>query len=182
MIDRAADSSRRTVATPPSTPTPPGTGPLVVRPATPRDLPLVVDLRLALLREHRRHPIYGRLRPDAPDRARRLFAAQLRAPDEVIYLAERDGAAVGILRCLKVGGLPLLFPATHGYLSSVYVVPAARRQGVLRAMLDAAIAWCRDRGLTEIRLHNASDNDAADAAWEALGFRIVEHLRLLRIR
>ena len=35
-----------------------------VRPATPRDLDAVVALRLALLREHPDHPIYGRLRTE----------------------------------------------------------------------------------------------------------------------
>lgn len=154
---------------------------ITVRPAHMADLPLIVELRLALLREHGDNPIYERLRPDAPDRARRLFAAQLRSPDEVIFLGEVDGEVSGILRCIQTGGLPLLFPATHGYISSVYVVPRARRRGVLRALLAAAIQWCEARGLTELRLHNASDNAVANAAWDALGFRIVEHLRVRRL-
>jgi len=154
---------------------------ITVRPAHMADLPLIVELRLALLREHGDNPIYERLRPDAPDRARRLFAAQLRSPDEVIFLGEVDGEVSGILRCIQTGGLPLLFPATHGYISSVYVVPRARRRGVLRALLAAAIQWCESRGLTELRLHNASDNAVANAAWDALGFRIVEHLRVRRL-
>jgi ribosomal protein S18 acetylase RimI-like enzyme len=154
---------------------------ITVRPATPSDLGLIVNLRLALVREHRANPIYERVRPDAPDRARRLFAAQLRSPDEVIFLAQRDEQVVGILRCVQAGGLPLLFPPTHGYISSVYVVPRARRQGVLRALLDAAIAWCVARDITELRLHNASDNAVANTVWEALGFHVVEHLRLRRL-
>lgn len=154
---------------------------ITVRPACMADLPLIVELRLALLREHGDNPIYERLRPDAPDRARRLFAAQLRSPDEVIFLGEVDGELSGILRCIQTGGLPLLFPATHGYISSVYVVPRARRRGVLRALLAAAIQWCEARGLTELRLHNASDNAVANAAWDALGFRVVEHLRVRRL-
>jgi len=156
-------------------------GAITVRTASMADLPLIVELRLALLREHGDNPIYERLRPDAPDRARRLFAAQLRSPDEVIFLAEMHGEVSGILRCIQTGGLPLLFPATHGYISSVYVVPRARRRGVLRALLAAAIEWCETRGLTELRLHNASDNAIANAAWDALGFRVVEHLRVRRL-
>ncbi|MGH7648949.1 MAG: GNAT family N-acetyltransferase [Gemmatimonadaceae bacterium] len=154
---------------------------IAVRIASMSDLPLIVELRLALLREHGDNPIYERLRPDAPDRARRLFAAQLRSPDEVIFLGEMHGEVCGILRCIQTGGLPLLFPATHGYISSVYVVPRARRRGVLRALLDAAIDWCDSRGLTELRLHNASENAVANAAWDALGFRVVEHLRVRRL-
>jgi ribosomal protein S18 acetylase RimI-like enzyme len=153
-----------------------------IRPATERDLSIVVELRLALLREHRSNLLYRRLRPDARERARRLFAAQLRSPNEVILLAECGGEVVGILRCVKTSGLPLLYPAHHGYITSVYVVPAARRHGVLRALLAEAVSWCKARGLSEMRLHNAAENEVANAAWEALGFKIVEHLRVCPLR
>jgi ribosomal protein S18 acetylase RimI-like enzyme len=154
---------------------------LSVRQATMADLAVVVELRLALLREHSENPIYRRLRPDAPARASRLFAAQLRNTNEVIFLAESDGAAVGILRCVASAGLPLLFPSRHGYISSVYVIPNARRHGVLRALFSAAIGWCRTRGLREARLHNTVENETANAVWDALGFRVVEHLRVCHL-
>ena len=41
----------------------------MVRPATLGNLDVVVELRVALLREHSENAIYGRLRPDAPRRA-----------------------------------------------------------------------------------------------------------------
>jgi ribosomal protein S18 acetylase RimI-like enzyme len=155
---------------------------LSVRVATMADLAIVVELRLALLREHSQNPIYRRLRPDAPARASRLFAAQLRSANEVIFLAEHEGATIGILRCVASAGLPLLFPARHGYISSVYVIPSARRHGVLRALFIAAVGWCRERGLREARLHNAVENETANAVWDALGFQIVEHLRVCHLR
>lgn len=154
---------------------------LTVRAATMADLAVVVELRLALLREHSKNPIYRRLRPDAPARASRLFATQLRCEREVTFLAESDGVAVGVLRCVASAGLPLLFPAKHGYISSVYVVPSARRHGVLRALFSAAIGWCRERGLREARLHNTVENETANAVWDALGFRVVEHLRVCHL-
>ena len=154
---------------------------LTVRAATMADLAVVVELRLALLREHAQNPIYRRLRPDAPARASRLFASQLRCSSEVLFLAESDGVAVGVLRCVASAGLPLLFPARHGYISSVYVVPSARRHGVLRALFTSAIGWCRERGLREARLHNAVENETANAVWDALGFQVVEHLRVCHL-
>ena len=166
---RAADAARQPDAA------------LHVRPATAADLPLIVELRLALLHEHAHNPLYRRLRPDAPARAQRLFARQLRSPNEMLFLAERAGAVVGILRCIQSSGFPLLFPAQYGYVSSVYVLPRERHTGVLRALFDRAAAWCRSRGLTEMRLHAAADNPTANAAWDALGFEIVEHLRVRRV-
>ena len=149
-----------------------------MRAATPDDLETVLAFRLALLREHAANPVYGRLRADAPERARRLFAAQLAASGEVTLLAERGPRQpVGILRCMESRGSPLLDPARYGYVASVYVLPEARRLGVLHALLDAAAAWCDARGLDEMRLHSAADNAVGNAAWDALGFRVVEHLR-----
>src|SRR5262249_54309656 len=75
-----------------------------VRPASMSDLPAILALRMALLREHSHNAIYGRLRPDAESRAAKLFAAQLQSPNEVIFLAEDRREPVGILRCIHSSG------------------------------------------------------------------------------
>jgi GNAT superfamily N-acetyltransferase len=142
----------------------------------------VLELRLALMGEHGTNPLYARVRPDLPERARALYAAQLQSQGEVTLLAERDGVVVGILRCVDSLGHPLLEPARYGYVSSVYVRPASRRGGVLRALLDAATHWCDGRGLGEMRLHSAEGHSLSNAVWESLGFRVVEHLRLRPLR
>jgi GNAT superfamily N-acetyltransferase len=149
-----------------------------VREAVPRDLDAVVALRLALLREHPDHPVYGRLRTDVTARARELFAAQLRSTMEAIFLAESAGEVVGILRCVESIGSPLLEPARYAYVSSVYVRPELRRRGVLRALLRAAERWSRARGLDQMRLHNVAGSAMAEAAWSSLGFAVVEQVRV----
>lgn len=164
-------------APPPARRAGPGAVHVRVRRAGPADLPHVLDLRLALLSEHELNPAYRRVRHDARARAGVLFEAQLRAPDQAIFLAERDGAVVGTLRCAEIAAFPLLEPATHGYVSSVYVVPPARRAGVLRLLVNAALDWCRARGLTDLRLHCGANNAVGNAAWDALGFQVAEHLR-----
>ena len=155
--------------------------PVVIRVATLADLETVVELRIALLREHGGNAVYGRLRADAPQRARRIFAEQLEAPGEVTFLAERGGRPVCILRCIDAVGSPLLHPSRYAYVASVYVVPAERRRGVLRLLIREAEEWSLERGLREMRLHNASDNALAGEAWEALGFEVVEVLRVRRL-
>ena len=152
-----------------------------VRPATPDDLRVVVELRLALVTEHADNVIYGRTRHDMRTRARQLYLSQLRSPREVTLLAEHSGSVVGILRCVDSIGHPLLHPDRYGYISSVYVRPPARRLGVLSALMRAAEQWCRERGLNELRLHNAADNPVSNATWEAFGFEIAEHLRIRRL-
>lgn len=150
---------------------------LSVRPADLDDLSSVVDLRLALLREYADHPMYGRLRPDARARAYELYRGQLTAHDEQIFVAEVDGAVVGVLRCVDTLSSPLLYPERYCYVSSVYVRPSARRKGVLRALLTAAEVWCEQRGIDEMRLHNAPSSAVAERTWSALGFEVVEHVR-----
>lgn len=149
-----------------------------MREATTHDLDDVVTLRLALLREHPHHPIYGRLKPDVSARARELYRAQLRSPTESIFLADRGGEVAGILRCVESIGSPLLDPARYTYISSVYVRPEHRRQGVLRSLLAAAERWSRVRGIDQMRLHNVAGSADAEGAWGALGFQVVEQVRV----
>lgn len=154
----------------------PARGSLAVRRASLVDLPTIVDLRLALLRENADHPVYGRLRADARDRAFDIFGGQLRSPHEVMFLAEIHGDVVGILRCVESLNSPLLDPERYCYVSSVYVRPGSRRTGVLKALLRRAEQWCLERGLTEMRLHNVPGGSAS-AAWTAQGFTVIEEVR-----
>ena len=150
---------------------------LSVRPAELDDLASVVELRLALLREYSDHPLYGRLRPDARARAYELYRGQLTAPNEQIFVAEIGGDVVGVLRCVDMLSSPLLYPERYCYVSSVYVQPASRRKGILRALLTAAENWCEERGIDEMRLHNATSSTVAERTWTSLGFEVFEHVR-----
>ena len=142
------------------------------------DAERIAELRLALLDEHRSNPIFSRVRLDASTRAVELTKEQLASDREAMFVATAGHRVVAVLRCIDQRGHRLLSPSRYALISTVYVEPAARRQGVLRALLEAAMAWSRERGLTEMRLQNAVDNPLALAAWDALGFEVVEQIRL----
>jgi ribosomal protein S18 acetylase RimI-like enzyme len=152
-----------------------------VRRATVNDLATVVALRLALLREYANHPVYGRLHPEVEARARPLFEQQLKATDQAIFLAEREGEVVGIARCADVKGSPLLVPDRYCYITSVFVRPEHRRHGVLGTLMGHAEDWARTRGLAEMRLHNSTVSKEARTAWDQLGFEVNEEVRLKHI-
>ncbi|MBI2797639.1 MAG: GNAT family N-acetyltransferase [Gemmatimonadetes bacterium] len=152
-------------------------GDVTVRLATVDDIDALVRMRAALIREHAGSAIYGRPRQDLEARARALFAEQLADGQQSCFVAERGGATVGCLRVRESRSSPLLLPSRYGYLSSAYVLPEERREGVLSILVEHALAWCRSRGLVEVRLHVDAMNDGAAKAWEALGFRVAEHLR-----
>jgi ribosomal protein S18 acetylase RimI-like enzyme len=150
---------------------------VLVREAGPLDLDDVVALRLALLRDEVATPGGRLLHPDAERRARIIYAKQLRSPREVTLLADDDGAVVGVLRVVAAPPSPLHAEFRHAYLSSAFVMPKARRRGVLRALVAHAMAWCEAHGVAEVRLHSAVGNAAAARAWQALGFTVSEELR-----
>lgn len=156
-------------------------GSITVRRASSKDLDTIVELRMALLREYDDHPVYGRLRADAEERARPLFAAQIDSSSEVMFIAEENDVAVGILRCVESAASPLLKPERYCYVSSAYVRPEYRRKGVMHDLFERAVVWCRSRGLDEMRLHNVGTREESASTWAALGFEVVEQVRMLRI-
>jgi aminoglycoside 6'-N-acetyltransferase I len=56
------------------------------------------------------------------------------------------------------------------YLEGWFVVPEARRRGVGRALVEAAEAWARSDGCSELASDTTPGNDASIAAHRALGF------------
>ena len=71
---------------------------------------------------------------------------------------------------------PLVLAACDCARTALVHVPSGEMRP-LRA-IETAEAWCRGRGLSEMRLHNVSDYATAGLAWQALGFDVVEQLRL----
>ena len=145
------------------------------------DAERIAELRVALLREHRANAIYSRLRRDAAARAVELTTEQLGSDRETTFVATTGDRVVGVLRCIEQRGHRLLRPARYTLISTVYVEPASRRKGILHSLIDSAITWSRERGLTEMRLQNAVDNPLALAAWDALGFEVAEQTRVRRL-
>jgi GNAT superfamily N-acetyltransferase len=85
----------------------------------------------------------------------------------------------------QVLGVISIRPSTHftgerdGYIGELAVAEHASRQGVGRALIGAADAWARDRGLAHLTLHTGARNAGARAFYAALGF-VEEEVRLTR--
>lgn len=153
---------------------PPG---LVVRSANDDDVETIVALRLQLLAEESRSPLFANPRRDAEEQARTLTRTQLASRTDVILIAEHEGTAVGLLRCAVSHAARLVRPSRYGFVTSVFVVPSFRRHGILRALVHEAEAWCRLRGLRELRLHCTVENAQGNAAWASLGYEAAEVVR-----
>ncbi|MGN6223339.1 N-acetyltransferase family protein [Pseudoxanthomonas sp.] len=114
--------------------------------------------------------LYRQFYEQAPDAAlASSFVRDRLANDEsVIFVAEDAGRPMGFTQ---------LFPSFSSVravriwvLNDLYVVREARRQGVARALLDAAAAFGRNSGAARLELETDHDNRSAQALYRHLGW------------
>ena len=94
-----------------------------------------------------------------------LDVARLLDPSVTFFSARRDGELLG------VGALRELDP-THGEVKSMHTAPAARRQGVGRAMVEHLLDVARARGHERVSLETGTMEVFAPARelYAAIGF------------
>ena len=84
-----------------------------------------------------------------------------------VLIAETDGAATGLAVAEKAG-------ERVGYLSSLYVRPAARGHGVAAELVREIVARLRDQGVEVLELDVLASNEAARAIYERWGMTPVQ--------
>lgn len=130
------------------------------RRAGPQDL----DALAALFDAYRR--FYGQ--PADLARARDWLRTRMRVGESVVLVAERGGTAAGFTQLYPM--YSSVRTARTWILNDLYVDAGARRCGVGRALLDAAVAFAREDGAFGISLETARDNAAARALYRAAGW------------
>jgi ribosomal protein S18 acetylase RimI-like enzyme len=135
------------------------------RPATPEDLPAIVALladdALGRTREDPQLPLKSAY-TDA-------FAAISRDPNQLLAVAEQDGAIVGCLQITFIPGLSRM-GLWRGQIESVRVAEACRGQGLGQRMISWAIDRCRERGCGVVQLTSDVRRPEAHRFYERLGF------------
>lgn len=99
---------------------------------------------------------------------RRYLRALRRYPHAAVIVAERaaDHALVGRLSVARDPHPASAHVADLGLM----VAKDARRQGVGRALLDAAVEWAREAGVRKLELHVFPWNEPAIRLYERFGF------------
>ena len=145
----------------------------VVRKAERRDLDSLGRLGAMLMRLH--YAFDPRRFLAAEEGAERGYAwflgSMLDSEDAVIFVAEQDGAVTGyVFAALEpMSWKELRGPA--GYIHDLLVVEEARRTGTATRLMNAAVAWLREKKAPRVILGTAAQNETAQALFRRLGFR-----------
>lgn len=89
-----------------------------------------------------------------------------------ILVAELDGELVGLAALLvsSYPDVPVFHPTSFAYIDEFVVDPARQRSGIGRLLMEAVVAWARDRGLSAVQTNVWLANEAARAFYERAGF------------
>ncbi len=115
------------------------------------------------------------VRQDTASRLRESAARTLDAPQPWIWLAERDGEAVGMVQAdsPEAAGwvAPLVRAQPAAYLGEMSVLPGARGSGVGTALVEHLHRELDAAGAAVTVLHHAQLNPLSAPFWSRMGYR-----------
>jgi len=109
-----------------------------------------------------------------------FFAGRSREPLAVLVAESEPGQLAGFAELSIRPYAEGCETGRVGYLEGWYVIPEARRQGVGRALVEAAEAWARAQGCTEFASDTEAGNERSAAAHRALDFTEAALIRCFR--
>ena len=100
---------------------------------------------------------------------------------ELVFFAERrDGTLSGFLEVALRSGADGCDSTPVGYIEGWYVDPDVRRQGIGRALVEAAESWARSKGCRQMASDAELWNEVSHRAHVALGYQETARLMLFR--
>jgi ribosomal protein S18 acetylase RimI-like enzyme len=145
----------------------------IVRPAAPADLKAIGRLGALLVRAH--HDFdperFLAATPQTEHGYASFLGTQLKEPNILLLVAERDGEVVGYTYAGVEGNDYMSLRGPAGVLHDIVVAPDHRGQGVGRMLLDATLAALKARGAPRVVLSTAERNESAQRLFARAGFR-----------
>jgi ribosomal protein S18 acetylase RimI-like enzyme len=135
----------------------------VVREATAADATAIAELLHAFNSE------YSEPSPEPAVLAERL-GPLISSGDVTVVLAGSGPDGLALLRFKP----SLWSDGLEAYLEELYVVPNLRGRGIGRALMERSMKLARERGATRMDLGTSTDDTAARALYEKLGFTNLE--------
>ena len=98
----------------------------------------------------------------ATDDSREGIQQYLKRNPNTSFVAESDGRIVGVIMAGHDG--------RRGYLYHTAVLPAYRKQGIARQLVNRAMAALEEEGIHKVALVAFESNDIGNDFWEHIGF------------
>jgi ribosomal protein S18 acetylase RimI-like enzyme len=115
--------------------------------------------------------IWGTVLPDTARYNQPAFALERKlAIDDLIFVAEHDGAVVGTV----MAG----YDGHRGWLYLVAVLPKHRRHGTGARLVEAALSALAGLGCVKVNLQVRPDNKAVTAFYESVGFTVEPRINM----
>jgi aminoglycoside 6'-N-acetyltransferase I len=120
--------------------------------------------------------------PDVSEAEQLLGMTDALARGHYVRLAvTASGSAVGLVEASKrVDYVNGTSSSPVAFLEGLYVVPASRRQGVARVLVQSVVKWALAEGCSELASDSLLGNSAAHAAHRSLGFEETERVVYFR--
>lgn len=104
--------------------------------------------------------------------ARDFLAERLSRAESVVFVAERDGRAVGFVQLYPLFSSTAARPRRLWLLNDLFVSPDVRGGGVGRALMERARRLAEETGAVGLELATAVTNRGAQRLYESLGYRL----------
>jgi ribosomal protein S18 acetylase RimI-like enzyme len=152
---------------------PPDASGVTLRSATSADLPALGRLGALLVRTHHDFdPLrFIAAMPQTEEAYASFLGSQLRKPDVVVLVAEREGEVIGYTFAGIEGHDYMALRGPAGALYDIVVDPTHRGRGIGRMLLNATLAALAGRGAPRVVLSTAERNESAQRLFARAGFR-----------
>lgn len=144
---------------------------LIIRPATPTDIPYLAHLwyeKIVLLQQ-----ADPRWQMAAQARERWMAAAceWLETQTTTLLVADDNGSAAGYILVSITPGLPGLLPEQRGLVSDIAIDAHRYRAGIGRSLVQAAQNWLAQRDVRQMVVMTPRRDTVTQAFWRSLGAR-----------
>jgi GNAT superfamily N-acetyltransferase len=147
---------------------------VAIRPARLEEMNVAADLRGVMASEMGRH--WDCEHPGWRVRFATFFREKQASGNAQFFFAENGGDIVGMAAVSVLDEYrALAFGQPRAIVNSVFVIPAVRRRGIARRLMEAAIEWARGRGCAMLRLRTSV---AGRPLYESLGFVLGTEMEL----
>lgn len=146
---------------------------MLIRPATPADLPAVLPMvaKICALHEAWDADKYGFI-PEPEKRYEKWLTRLANQERSVFLVADNQRQLVAFITATVEQEIPIYRTKEFAFIHDLWVEPEYRQQGIAKQILEQTIKRLRQIGVEQIRLDTAAANEAARKLFTSCGFRV----------